>query len=123
MKLYAVCDKCKSDISFWTWNINQIDFKKSKNEWIPLTCKRCNHMEKYHIDTISARESKVALIVGLTIFLVGTPLLFIFLWDYLFKTNNVYTILGLVTPLIVPSLIYGIISKNDLKRVRNFNRS
>jgi hypothetical protein len=123
MKLYTVWNKCKSDISFWTWNVNRIDFKKSKNEWILLTCKKCNHKENHHIDTISARESKVAMIIGLTIFLVGTSLLFIFLWDYLFKTNNVYTIIGLVTPLIVPSLIYGIISRNDGQRVRNFNRS
>ena len=123
MKLYAVCIKCKSDIPFWTWNVHRTDFKKSNNEWITLNCKKCNHKDKYHIDTISARESKVALISGLTIFLVGTPLLFIFLWDYLFTTNNIYTIFGLVAPLIIPSLIYGIISKNDLQRVRNFNRS
>ena len=123
MKLYAVCNKCKSDISFWTWNSNRTDFKKSNNDWITLSCKKCNHKAKYEIDTIYARESKVALIIGLIIFLVGTPLLFIFLWDYLFHTNNVYIILGLVIPLIVPSLIYGIISKNDLQKVRNFNRS
>ncbi len=123
MKLYAVCNECKSEISFWTWNVNRIDFKKSKNEWIPLLCKNCNREEKYHIDTISAKESKVALIVGLILLLVGTPLLFIFLWDYLFEFNNVYTIFGLVTPLIIPGLIYRVISKNDLQRVRNFNRS
>jgi len=123
MRLYATCNKCKSDISIWTWKENRIDFKKSKQEWFSLTCKKCNHLDKYHIDSFSARNSKIALIIGLITFVIGTLFLLIFLWDYLFKTNNIYTIFGLISLLVVPSLVYGIISKNDLQRVCNFNRS
>ena len=123
MELHATCKKCKSDISFWTWKETRMDFKKSKNENISLSCKKCNHLDNYHIDFISAKESKIALIIGLIILVAGTSFSMIFLWDYLFKTNNLYTIFGLTSILLVPSLVYGIISKNDNQRVRNFNKS
>lgn len=123
MKLYTKCTNCKSDISFWTWTSDRVGFKKSNGDYISLTCKNCNQNTKYHIDDVKAKESKLAYIIALLIFLAGTPILFLFLWDYMFMTNNIYTILGLVIPLIVPSLIFGIITKNDRQRVRLFNRS
>jgi hypothetical protein len=123
MRLYATCSKCKSDISFWSWKETRMDFKKSKHEKISLTCKKCNHLEKYHIDLISAKNSKIAIIIGLMIFVFGTLFSLIFLWDYLFESNNVYTIFGLISILLIPSIVYGIISKNDVQRIRNFNRS
>lgn len=123
MKLYAACEKCKSDISFWTWKETRMDFKKSKKENILLSCKKCNHSYKYSIDFIYAKESKIAMAVGLIILVAGSSFSMIFLWDYLFQTNNIYTIFGLTGILLIPSIVYRILSKNDVQRVRDFNRS
>jgi hypothetical protein len=123
MRLYVDCLKCKTEISFWTWNSDRVDFKKSTGENIVLTCKKCSHFDKYNIDNVKAKESKIALITSLSFLLIGTPILFITLSDYMFKTNNVYTIACLVTCLTIPSLTFGIMTRNDRIRVRIFNRS
>jgi hypothetical protein len=112
-----------TDISLWTWYSDRIDFKKSNKDFINLTCKKCKQTDRYNIDNVKAKESNTAQIIALSIFLIGTPVLLIFLWDYIFKINNIYAILILILPLIVPSLIYSIIIKNDRQRVRLFNVS
>ena len=112
-----------SDISLWTWYSDRIDFKKSNKDFINLTCKKYKQTHKYNIDNVKAKESKIAQIIALELFVIGTPILFVFLWDYMFKTNNIYTILIFLLPFIVPSLIYNIIIKNDRQRVNLFNRS
>ena len=123
MKLYTKCSTCMTDISLWTWYSDRIDFKKSNKDFINLTCKKCKQTDRYNIDNVKAKESNTAQIIALSIFLIGTPVLLIFLWDYIFKINNIYAILILILPLIVPSLIYSIIIKNDRQRVRLFNVS
>lgn len=123
MRLYTDCLKCKTEISFWTWKSDRVDFKKSTGENIVLTCKNCSHSDKYKIDNIKAKESKIAFITSLAVLVIGSPILYFALSDYIFKTNNVYTIAGLVTCLTIPSLIFSIITKNDRERARLFNRS
>ena len=123
MKVYTKCKKCKSDISFSTWETDRVGLKMSKGESIKLTCKKCNFSANYAIDDFKAKESKIAHLIALLVFLIGTPILFILLWDKMFKTNNIYTIYGLVIPLIIPSIIFTIISRNDRLRVSSFNRS
>ncbi|PWD97477.1 hypothetical protein [Marinilabilia rubra] len=123
MKLYAKCPKCKSEISFTKWVSDRIEFKKSNGEYISLTCKNCNKKTKFHIVNIEAKENKIAHFIALSVLLIGTSLLLIFLWDFLFLTINIYTIAGLLSILVVPSIIFGIITKNERKRVRLFNYS
>lgn len=123
MKVYTKCDKCKTDISFSTWATDRVVLKMSKGNSVRLTCKKCDYSENYLIDGLKAKESKIALLIALLVFLVGTPILFVLLWDLLFRTNNIYTIFGLFGTLIIPSTIFSIISKNDRLRVNSFNRS
>lgn len=123
MKVYTKCKKCKSDISFSTWETDRVGLKMSKGNSLKLTCKKCNFSGNYAIDGFKAKESKIAHLIALLVFLIGTPILFALLWDKMFKTNNIYTIFGLVIPLIIPSTIFGIISRNDRLRVCTFNRS
>lgn len=123
MKVYTRCEKCKSDISFSTWETDRIGLKMSKGNSLNLTCRKFNYSGNYAIDDFKAKESKIAHLIALLIFIIGTPILFVLLWDKMFKTNNIYTIFILVIPLIIPSTIFAIISRNDRLRVSSFNRS
>lgn len=122
MRLYIKCSDCDHDISFWTWTSERVDLKMTHGDKIELDCKNCNKKSKYYIDDLRAKESKIALIIALIIFIIGTPIALILLWDYIWQTG-LYGALGLILIIGIPSTIYGIINKNDSQRVRLFNRS
>ena len=75
----------------------------------------------YHVNRIIASESKIAKIIGLIIFLVGTPLMFLWIWDYIFQSAYVYVIAGLIGLIGIPSMIYSIIEKEQKNKIRLFN--
>ncbi|GGE01881.1 hypothetical protein GCM10011312_26590 [Planktosalinus lacus] len=78
MRLYTNCHNCKKEIRFSSWDSDRVELSKSKGNKIELTCKKCGQTDLYHLNRIKATESKIAQIIGLTIFLIGTPL--VFLW-------------------------------------------
>jgi ABC-type sulfate transport system permease component len=94
-----------------------------KGDLMELSCKVCNKHGKYSIENIEAKTSKISIIIAGLIFLVGTPLLFVILQDYIFNLNHIYSIVFLTLPIAFPSLVYGIILKNDRQRVKIFNQS
>jgi hypothetical protein len=122
MKIYTRCTYCKNDISIWTWDSNRGEIKKTKGNFIESKCPKCNKTAKYDIDDFKARESKIALLISLIVFLLGTPVLFLTLWEYLWD-SGIYGVLAILGVILIPSFIYGIINKNDINRVRLFNRS
>jgi hypothetical protein len=83
MRIHTNCKHCKSEISFWVWASDRVEIKKTKGDFLELTCKKCKQKGEYDIDQIKARESKIALLVGLLIFVIGTPTILIFMWDYI----------------------------------------
>ncbi|MFZ7132678.1 MAG: hypothetical protein ACOWWR_10005 [Eubacteriales bacterium] len=96
--------------------------KKSNGDFVKLECKNCKQTGKYKIDNLKARESKTAMIIGILIFLIGTPIILILLWNYIWGAG-IYGVICLLSIVLVPSIIYGIINKNEINRVRIFNRS
>lgn len=122
MRLYVTCKYCKKELSKWLWISDRVELKKDKGDSIELFCKSCNNKERYNIDNLKAQESKVALIIGLLIFLLGTPTILILLWDYIWL-SGVYGVIGILSIVLIPSIIYGIINKNETNRIRAFNRS
>lgn len=92
-------------------------------ESINLTCKKCRKNDKYLVDNFEARKNKISLLIPLIVFAIGTPLLFIYLWDFFFRTNYIYAIVGLLTPILIPGIVLRIMTSNDQKRVSSFNRS
>ena len=123
MKIFTNCKSCKSEIRYKTWYSDRVELKKSVRDSLTLTCESCNKTDKYRIDSFKAKESKLALLVAFFIFLIGTPILLFFLWDYFFKVNYLHGALGLLIPLIIPSFIYMVISKSESAKVRLFNQS
>lgn len=122
MRLYIKCSYCKTEISFWTWLSDRVDLKMKHGEKIGLKCKNCNSTKKYFINDLKAKKSMIALITALIIFIVGTPIALMLLWDYIWQTG-LYGAFGLILIIGIPSSIYMIINKNDQDRVRFFNRS
>lgn len=121
MRLYSNCIKCTKEISFFTWEPDRIHLAMDKGQKIELKCKNCGHVYKYHLNDLTAKESKVALIIGLAIFLVGTPLTVYFLWDYLFKTALIHSTIVFLALISVPITIYSLIEKEQLRKVSHFN--
>ncbi len=121
MRLYTNCHNCKKEIRFSSWESDRVELSKSKGDKIELTCKSCRQIDFYHINTINATENKIARIIGLIIFLVGTPLTLLWNWDYIFQSTYIYVIAGLVGFICVPFMIYSLIEREQRKKVSQFN--
>ncbi len=123
MRVYTKCTSCKHEISFWTNQKDRVEFKMQNGDFIQLRCKKCLKTGNYEIQKFKARESIFAQIIALSIFIIGTPLIFIFLWEYLTQSSYIYLIIAVVIPILIPSLIYGLITKDERNKVQGFNRS
>jgi len=121
MRLYTNCNNCKKEIRFSSWESDRVELSKSKGNNIELTCSNCQHQDFYHVNRINAIESKIAQIIGLTIFLVGTPLMFLWIWDYMIQFTYIYVIAGLVGIIGVPFMIYSVFEREQRKKIRQFN--
>ncbi|MBS2099210.1 hypothetical protein [Carboxylicivirga linearis] len=122
MKLYTICKDCKKEIGIWTWATDRVELKMNHGQDMQLHCNHCKKTNDYLIEDLKAKDNQIAILIGITVFIIGTPTLLIFLWDYIWQ-SGLYAVFGLVAIIGIPSLIYSVISKNDLDRVRNFNRS
>jgi uncharacterized membrane protein YuzA (DUF378 family) len=121
MKLYTNCTHCSKEITFSCWEPDRVELSKAKGEEIELSCKSFLRTDSYHVNSINATESKLAQIVGLLIFLLGTPLIIYCLWDYMFRSSYIYAIAGLAGIITVPFMIYSVMEKEEREKVRNFN--
>ncbi len=105
-----------------TWATDRVDLAKSKGEFIEQTCQSCETKDKYHVDSFSAQPNRIAQIIGLAVFIIGTPLILIFIWQPLLTLTWSYAILAIAALLLIPVTIYGIIQKEDRRKVSSFNR-
>lgn len=108
-------------IRFSSWESDRVELSKSKGAKIELICKNCGLKDIYHVNRIKATENKIAQIIGLTIFLVGTPMVILWIWDYIFRFTYIYVIAGLIGMIGVPFMIYSAIEREQRKKVRQFN--
>mgnify|MGYP006995672951 CR=1 FL=1 len=121
MRLYANCHNCRNEIRFSTSEPDRVELSKSKGNKIELTCNHCGQTDSYHVNKIKATESKIAQIIGLIIFIVGTPLTLYLIWGYIFRFTYIYVIAGLIGLIGIPFMIYAIIEKEQRKKIRLFN--
>lgn len=122
MNLYTKCIDCKNEIKIKSWASTRIDLKMTHGDKIEITCKACNKTKKYPIDDLKAQESKIAALIGLVVLIIGTPIVLVLLWDYIWQ-SGLYGAFGLILIIGVPGSVYMIINKNDQNRVSSFNRS
>ena len=121
MILQTECKKCKKPIRFYKFASTRFDISShyKKNE-IKLNCKHCNESSINHLNNVYA-ESKIANILALIIFIVGTPILLFLIWDLIWSFQSAYAVLMIVGILTAPSIAYTIITKNIRNKQNNFN--
>ncbi len=92
---------------------------KEKGNPIQLTCKKCNSDFNAEVDKIYAKKSILAVIVALIILILGAPLAFFWLNNFIRNTGYFVFSTGMIA---IPFVVYKIINQQDHKRVDSFNR-
>ncbi|TDT50522.1 hypothetical protein CLV90_0056 [Maribacter spongiicola] len=122
MKVYVKCPKCENELGYSTNANTRVEFAMQDRENKKLTCKNCGRTTDFHVDELNAKESNLAKIGAGLIFLIGTPLMFLFVSPIFTGSRNHYIIFIVGGFLLVPVVAYGIIKKQDQVRVSSFNR-
>lgn len=122
MRIFTNCANCDSNISIWTWESDRIGLKMKYGVSIDLKCKKCNESSKYDINDLKAKESKVAILTALVIFIMGIIVILALLWDSIWK-SGLYSAAGLIAIIGIPIMIFGIINRSEANRVSTFNQS
>jgi hypothetical protein len=117
MKLTTTCNKCRQEIKTKTWSNDRVELARTKGEFIELSCMNCNTTDKYHVDRLSTRPSWLAHVFALTILLIVTQLLLFFIWEPICSLTWSYAIIAIVSLLLIPVTLYGLILKDDRTRV------
>lgn len=89
---------------------------------VQFVCPKCSHKEISSINDVKAKESSVIAIAAFLIMVFGTGLIGYLLKDYLFRPNNPYNILAIGGLLLIPSIIFMILNKQERDNVRRFNQ-
>ncbi len=118
MKLYTDCPYCKKMNSFRAFVSDRGELIRSKGETVEIACKHCGSSYHSPIDKIYAKNSKISIIIAVSILILGAPIIFIGINSFLKDTNYFIISSGII---IVPSIIYQIINKQDKDRVKHFN--
>lgn len=121
MKLYARCKKCKSDIYLKTVASDRFKLAKKVGEKVRLQCESCGNEQMTSVNDIKAEENKMINLIGVLIFLIGTVVILILIWPYLNRSSSVYVISGLISPIIIPFMVYQGLHKSQYHRVHYFN--
>ncbi|MFH4964966.1 hypothetical protein V8G69_08180 [Gaetbulibacter sp. M235] len=122
MKLFAVCPKCKNEISFNSIHKTRVEFAMNDGETKTLNCKICEYKNTFKINELYAKESKIAQIIAGLIFFIGTPFLLFYAKTILIKMGTLKLTLIIGSFMLIPALIYKTILKEDRIRVNTFNR-
>lgn len=122
MKLFSICRDCKQEMMFKSDSNTRVEFAMNEGKTRKIRCKHCGAANNIHVNDIYATESKLALLIALLVFAVGTPLTFFLMINIMTVTVNHYVILMAGGILLVPVFIYIMISKQEQTRVSGFNR-
>lgn len=123
MILQTQCKHCNKTIRFHSFATDRLELSKLERIMnIELKCRHCKIKDKYHINDIHAK-SKVLQILALAIFIIGTPITFMLIKDYLLNVRGGYATLTIAGFLLVPITIFMIINKEVQTAQSRFNLS
>jgi len=123
MKLFAICPKCKQEINFKSKLKTRAEFALKEGETKSLVCEYCNHESSFKIDELTAKKSKLDLIVAGLLFLIGIPFVIYYLSHFVLKIGGLYATLTIVGFLLIPIVVYKMRQTNEHIRVHRFNIS
>lgn len=96
----------------------RVELAMDEGEVIQLDCPQCQMINDLPVDEFSARTSKTARTIALLILAVGTPLS---IWFFLFYFAAKYDMMIIGGVVLAPLLIYGMLKKQEERRVHAFN--
>lgn len=118
MFIYSDCNSCQKTLSFFIQEETRAEYAIKKGDFKILNCKNCGSNSKIHLNKFKAKTSITMTIIGLLVFLIGTPLGLFFFKYYLSTVSSIW-VYGTI---ICPPTVYLIIKKQDQNRVRSFNK-
>ncbi|RZS91899.1 hypothetical protein [Aquimarina brevivitae] len=122
MKVFVKCSHCAQEISYKTNAYTRVEFAMQEGDQKLLNCKKCDHQSTFTADEFYAKPSKFAQLIAGLVFLIGTPLAFLFVSPIFSASKGHYVIYIVGGFLLVPVFIYAVINKQDQTRVSDFNR-
>jgi len=89
---------------------------------VRISCPNCSHEEIRSINEVKAKESRFISAVAFLFFLGGTGAIALFLKEYLTVPNSPYNALLIAGTLLIPSVVYVLLHKQERENVKRFNR-
>ena len=123
MKLFAICPKCKQEIIFKSKLKTRAEFALNEGETKSLICEYCEHENSFKVDELTAKQSKIALIVAGLLFVLGIPFVIYYVTHIVLKIGGLYAALTLIGFLLIPIVVYKMIQTGEKIRVKKFNIS
>lgn len=122
MILQVKCHHCSQKAIVRESVTDRVEMIKKTGMTFPLTCNNCSKMDIYNVNEVNAKEGRMMTAIASGIFIIGTPLIGYLLRDYLFLSNNPYNTLSIAGLLLVPSMIYVLLSRQEREKARRFNK-
>jgi hypothetical protein len=120
MRLFSICPQCNKEFTINTRASDRFILARKLGEEFPINCTECGSRLGVHVNEVKAEENKIMSLLAGIIFLAGTIILFIWLWEYLFRTSA-YGVLSFIGVLMIPYFVYGGINRSQRERVKYFN--
>jgi len=122
MKLYVNCKNCRAKIRVKSLASDRAELVREKGGEFMLQCNGCSNENRYHTNDVMARESKSIAVIALVIFFFGTGAIAYLLRNHLFMLHNPYNILAIGGVLLIPSIVFMLLTKQERDNTRRFNR-
>ena len=122
MNLIAHCKNCRNEISVKESVSDRAELAREKGSQFVLKCDECLKNHKYHVNDIKAKTRKSIALIAFLILLFGTALIGYTLRDYLLMPNNAYNVMAIAGMLLIPSIVYGLLTKQETDNNRRFNQ-
>ncbi|MEM9848461.1 MAG: hypothetical protein AAF847_11265 [Bacteroidota bacterium] len=122
MKLIVNCKDCRNKIKLKKSVNDRVELARAIGDEFKLKCEECLKENKYHVNDVKAKESKLIAVFAFVIFIFGTGIIVYLLRDYLLMPNNPYNVLAIGGVILIPLFIYMILTKQDRDNARRFNQ-
>ena len=122
MKLLVNCKDCQAGIKLKYPVLDRAELARTMGDTIRLSCPQCGSKRTYGVNGVVARESKSISVLALALLLLGTGLIAYLLLSFLFVSSNPYFALLVGGLILVPSIVYVLLKKQERERVSRFNR-
>src|SRR5690606_24577765 len=101
----------------------RVEFAMKNGNIIDLECFQCHKTASFKVNKLYAKESKLILIIGWIIFLIGTGIGLYFLMGFISEMKTIIGIVVVASVLLAPIWIFRILNQEERMRVKTFNQT